>query len=29
MRHSATQSTIETFAEPVSFVNVILLAREP
>ncbi len=29
MRHPATRSTIEAFAEPVSFANVILLARSP
>jgi hypothetical protein len=29
MRHPATWSTIEAFAEPVSFANAILLARSP
>jgi hypothetical protein len=29
MRHPATRSTIAAFAEPVSFANVILLARSP
>jgi hypothetical protein len=29
MRHPATWSTIEAFAEPVSLASVILLARSP